>query len=156
MALKQCLPRTLGAISGTRDLGMPARKNTKFPAALSPHVTIYAWPIAALSSITYRVTGAMLCFGMYGIGAASLVSDPVTLIQGFQSGVPALTPVVKLAAGFPLMYHYFGAVRHIYWEKNPLGLGTESIHQSSLALIGVSCVGTLGLVCTTLSPKESS
>eukprot|EP00941_MAST-03F_sp_MAST-3F-sp1_P005919 g5919.t1 len=142
-------------IGAQRHFGMPPRQNTKFPAALSPHVFIYDWPLAALSSVTYRATGAMLCVGMYGIGMASLVSDTTALIQGMQTSMPLLMgPVAKGVVGFPLAYHYLGAIRHLYWERNPSGLGTESIHQSSTVLIGASVVSTLGLMALSLDAKK--
>ena len=44
---------------------------------VSPHVTIYAMPITAISSITNRVTGCALSVGCAGLGLAELV---VTLL----------------------------------------------------------------------------
>ena len=38
----------------------------------SPHVTIYKFPIAALSSITTRVTGTALSVGFAGAGLVAL------------------------------------------------------------------------------------
>jgi succinate dehydrogenase (ubiquinone) cytochrome b560 subunit len=116
---------------------------------------IYAWPVAALSSIAYRATGVMLCAGMYGIGAAALVTDVGGVLASMKESSPLLMGApAKLAVGFPLMYHYLGGLRHIYWEKNPAGLATESIHQSSVVLAGAAAVGTIGLVATSLPAKE--
>ena len=39
---------------------------------VSPHVTIYAFPVTALSSITNRVTGCLLSVGCAGLGALEL------------------------------------------------------------------------------------
>lgn len=40
---------------------------------VSPHVTIYAFPVTAVSSITNRVTGCALSVGCAGLGAIELV-----------------------------------------------------------------------------------
>ena len=67
-----------------------AQANKKRP--LSPHVTIYAFPASAISSITNRVTGVGLAVGCYGIGAMSFFGgDPAALMQTLgQSGVAPL------------------------------------------------------------------
>ena len=71
---------------------------------LSPHVTIYAFPASAISSITNRVTGVSLAVGCYGIGAMSFFGgDPAALMQSLgQSGG---APLFKFAVAFPLVYH---------------------------------------------------
>ena len=48
---------------------------------LSPHVTIYSFPIAALSSITNRVTGVALSLGAAGLGAAELLGGSGTSLM---------------------------------------------------------------------------
>jgi succinate dehydrogenase (ubiquinone) cytochrome b560 subunit len=40
---------------------------------VSPHVTIYAFPVGALSSITNRVMGCALSFGAAGLGALEIL-----------------------------------------------------------------------------------
>ena len=40
-------------------------KQIKKGRPVSPHVTIYKFPLAAISSITNRVTGCVLSVGMY-------------------------------------------------------------------------------------------
>ena len=43
---------------------------------VSPHVTIYAFPLSALSSITNRLTGFALSMGAGGLGAIELLGGP--------------------------------------------------------------------------------
>jgi len=43
---------------------------------VSPHVTIYAFPVGAISSITNRVTGVALSVGAAGLGALEIVGGP--------------------------------------------------------------------------------
>ncbi len=51
---------------------------------VSPHVTIYAFPAAALSSITNRVTGCALSFGAAGLGAIEIVAGSGTSLELMQ------------------------------------------------------------------------
>ena len=51
---------------------------------VSPHVTIYAFPAAALSSITNRVTGVALSFGAAGLGTIDLLAGSGTSLEIMQ------------------------------------------------------------------------
>jgi hypothetical protein len=44
-----------------------SERMAKLGRPVSPHVTIYAFPVVALSSITVRVTGVLLTIGTTGI-----------------------------------------------------------------------------------------
>lgn len=51
---------------------------------VSPHVTIYAFPVGALSSITNRVTGVALSLGAAGLGAIEIVAGSGTSLELMQ------------------------------------------------------------------------
>ncbi|CAN0190407.1 unnamed protein product [Ectocarpus sp. 12 AP-2014] len=111
---------------------------------VSPHVTIYDFPPAALSSIANRVTGVALVAGLYGISGATLVGcDAAGLMSAL--GSSGVGPAVKLAVSFPLVYHYLGAVRHTVWDYMPETLQTAGVAKTSYALLGVSGAVSLGL-----------
>jgi succinate dehydrogenase (ubiquinone) cytochrome b560 subunit len=109
---------------------------------VSPHVLIYDWPLAAISSITTRITGAALSVGIYGIALGSLAGADMAGVMS-ALGSSAVGPVVKLGVAFPLAYHFMGATRHFYWEKNPAGLNPESQKNSSIAIFAASGVVSL-------------
>jgi succinate dehydrogenase/fumarate reductase cytochrome b subunit len=52
---------------------------------VSPHVTIYAFPVGALSSITNRVTGCALSFGAAGLGALEILVGSGTSLELMQT-----------------------------------------------------------------------
>eukprot|EP00903_Cladosiphon_okamuranus_P020620 g18930.t1 len=119
-------------------------RQAKTGRPVSPHVTIYDFPPAALSSIANRVTGVALVAGLYGISGASLVGcDAPALMNAL--GSSGVGPAVKLAVSFPLVYHYFGAVRHTVWDYMPETLQTEGVAKTSYALLGASGAISLGL-----------
>jgi succinate dehydrogenase (ubiquinone) cytochrome b560 subunit len=109
---------------------------------VSPHVTVYAFPAAAISSITNRVTGCALSVGAAGLGAAELLGGSGTSLQlmqmiGQQS--PWMVASAKFCVAFPCTYHYFGAVRHLLWDAKPELLSTnEEVEKSAYILFGSS------------------
>lgn len=110
---------------------------------VSPHVTIYAFPITALSSITNRATGMALSFGCVGLGAVEILGGSgaaMGLMESIGSSHMLIAAPAKFCVAFPLVYHYFGAVRHMLWDKNPEMLTTEDASKSSYALFGGSVV----------------
>jgi hypothetical protein len=52
---------------------------------VSPHVTIYAMPVGALSSITNRVTGVALSLGAAGLGFIEIVAGSGTSLELMQT-----------------------------------------------------------------------
>ena len=111
---------------------------------VSPHVTIYAFPITAVSSVLNRVTGMALCVGVYGIAGTSLLGVDVISITN-ALGNSLIGPLAKMAVSFPLVYHYLGGVRHIVWDNMPSLLETKDVSTSSYMLIGGSAAIALGL-----------
>ena len=110
---------------------------------VSPHVTVYRFPIVSISSITNRVTGVMLSAGVTGIGALSLMGvDAPGMMQTI--GATPFAPIFKFGVAFPLVYHYLGGVRHIVWDKAPDSLTNDEVSKSSYILFGTS--GLLSVV----------
>merc|ERR1712224_87743 len=109
---------------------------------VSPHVTIYSFPITALSSITIRVTGVALSSGCFGPGALELVGGGGTaanVMEIIGDSGSLVSSSAKFCVAFPCIYHYLGAVRHYAWDKYPERfLTTEQTKQTSYALMGSS------------------
>jgi len=109
-------------------------------------VTIYKFPITAISSITNRVTGVALTAGVTVIGGLTLVGGDATALMSTIGNTPILGTVAKATVAFPLVFHYLGGIRHIMWDKMPeTHLNNESVEKSSYMLIGSSAAITLGL-----------
>jgi len=123
---------------------VPSGKYTERQESLgrpvSPHVTTYAFPTVAISSITQRVTGVALTVGVGGIAASALVGADVAVL----AASIACTPI-KFGVAFPLVYHYFGGVRHVLWDRNPAMLQNKEAEQSAYLLMGGSTVVSAGL-----------
>jgi succinate dehydrogenase (ubiquinone) cytochrome b560 subunit len=107
----------------------------------SPH----RFPIAATTSIMNRITGVALSVGITGVGAVSLIGGDVPALASLLGSITVVGPIVKFAAGFPLIYHYFGAVRHAMWDRIPEStLTTDEVTRSSYILLGSSLAASIG------------
>jgi succinate dehydrogenase (ubiquinone) cytochrome b560 subunit len=114
---------------------------------VSPHVTIYAFPVTALSSITNRVTGILLsvgCFGVAGIELTLGSGSALSVLQTIGDSSWLLAATAKGAVAFPISYHYLGGLRHLAWDMRPDLLTNVDAAQSSYYLVGASSLLTLG------------
>mmetsp|Transcript_15438 Transcript_15438/g.21505 ORF Transcript_15438/g.21505 Transcript_15438/m.21505 type:complete len:179 (-) Transcript_15438:173-709(-) len=115
---------------------------------VSPHVTIYAFPAVALSSITNRVTGVCLSLGAAGLGLVEIVGGSgmsATLMSDIGSMGPLVSMPAKFGVAFTGTYHYLGALRHLSWDEKPELLVNEDVYKSSLVLFGASTVISAGI-----------
>jgi len=117
-------------------------ENPQRPAAstrpLSPHLTIYRWPVTMATSITHRATGVGLSVGAVILAwwLVSISNGP----EGWQS-FHALsdTPVgllVVFGLTWSLVYHFLNGIRHLAWD---LGYGFEkhlAERNSMMILVG--------------------
>jgi len=90
---------------------------------LSPHMTIYRWPITMTMSIAHRVTGVSLYFGTalvvwWLIAAASGPNAYATFQMVASSWIGRL---VLFGYTWSLMHHMLGGIRHLFWD-NIIGL----------------------------------
>ncbi len=122
-------------------------KNEKLGRPVSPHVTIYSFPLAAITSVTHRITGGLLTIGMYGVGIGALCGLDVAHAM-FSLGQSSIGPLAKMTVAFPVVYHALGGVRHLYWEVKPEGLNPDSQRQASVYLVGAT--GALTLIAGVL------
>jgi succinate dehydrogenase (ubiquinone) cytochrome b560 subunit len=108
---------------------------------VSPHVTIYSFPICALSSITTRVTGCTLSFGAAGLGLFEIFGgngSALSLMSDIGNSGLVLSSGAKFAVAFPIMYHYLGGLRHLVWDNAPEMLTNVDVEKASYGLIGMS------------------
>ncbi|MGD0960040.1 MAG: succinate dehydrogenase, cytochrome b556 subunit [Methylomonas sp.] len=85
---------------------------------LSPHLQVYRLPLTGLFSITHRITGVLLSFGLV-LFAAILISiaggaQSYAAMQNFMSlGVCRL---IYWGFLFALFFHLCHGVRHLLWD----------------------------------------
>lgn len=116
-----------------------AESQTQRP--VSPHVTIYSFPVCALSSITTRVTGCALSFGGAGLGLVEIIGGngaALELMSTIGSSGLMIGGLAKFSVAFPFIYHYLGGLRHLVWDNSPEMLTNVDVEKASYALVGSS------------------
>jgi succinate dehydrogenase (ubiquinone) cytochrome b560 subunit len=137
--------RVLTAMKSTESLSYSEKQAAK-GRPVSPHVNIYKFPVAALTSITNRVTGVLLSVGVTGIGGLCLAGIDVPAMMSAIGDVIIVGHLFKFGVSFPLVYHYLGGVRHLVWDKMPeTTLNNASVEQSSYILFGTATVASLAI-----------
>lgn len=95
------------------------------------------------------MTGVALSVGCASLGALELVGGGGTSLQvmhllGSQGFLFA--SAAKFSVAFPIIYHYGGAIRHIYWDYAPDALTNVDVEKHSYWLFGGSLALSVGLM----------
>ena len=107
---------------------------------VSPHVTIYKFPIGAITSVMNRITGASISVFFIGCGLSHLYGyNPISMYDSLNN---YQKPVVDFTILFPSVYHTFGGLRHFIWDKYPQYLTNPKVTKSSYSLLGISLVSS--------------
>uniref|UniRef100_A0ACB8G8P3 Uncharacterized protein n=1 Tax=Sphaerodactylus townsendi TaxID=933632 RepID=A0ACB8G8P3_9SAUR len=93
-------------------------KNTRSNRPLSPHISIYRWSLPMMMSITHRGTGVAMSLGVSLFGLSALVfpghfPDSLEFIKSLHLPA-ALIYSGKFALAFPLTYHTWNGLRHLF------------------------------------------
>ncbi len=89
---------------------------------LSPHLTIYRWPITMVLSIIHRITGVALSVGLVALVAwlAVIAYDfiPYDPVLAFMRSLPGR--VVLFGFSFAFFFHLSNGIRHLIWDTGRL------------------------------------
>ena len=101
--------------------------NTERP--LSPHLSIYRWPITMTLSILHRITGVAMSVGLiilcaWLLGAAAGAADYERVMSLLSTLIGRL---MLIGFSFAFFLHLANGVRHLVWD---VGYGFE-IHQAN-------------------------
>ncbi|MDE2134089.1 MAG: succinate dehydrogenase, cytochrome b556 subunit [Alphaproteobacteria bacterium] len=85
---------------------------------LSPHLTIYRWPVTMATSITHRMTGVALAGGMLLVAWWLIaVSYGPETFNFFNSMLATpIGQVVLFGFAWALAYHLVNGIRHLAWD----------------------------------------
>ena len=114
------------------------------PRPLSPHLTIYRWPLTMILSIMHRVTGAALSLGM-------IVFILWLLTIAFsQNGYNFFLSIMESRLGqlglflwsFAFFLHFCNGIRHLYWDTGR-GFDKDKVELSARLVIFGSVILTI-------------
>lgn len=91
---------------------------------LSPHLTVYRWPITMTLSILHRMSGVALSVGLIALvvwlEAIAYGADAFEVVAGWLGSLPGKVLLLGWTASF--FFHLSNGIRHLFWD---LGLGFE-------------------------------
>ena len=118
---------------------MAETKVTERP--LSPHLSIYSWPLPMLMSILHRITGAGLYFGTllvaWWLTAAGSGPNAYGTVASFINSF--FGRLILFGYTWALIHHMLGGIRHLIWDT---GRGFEPSEREWLSLAtGIGSIG---------------
>lgn len=91
---------------------------------MSPHLTVYRWPITMTLSILHRMTGVALSVGLIALvlwlEAIAFGAGPYEMVIGWMDTI--IGQLVLLGFSFAFFFHLANGVRHLFWD---VGMGFE-------------------------------
>lgn len=112
---------------------------------ISPSLSIYKFPITAISSITNRISGVYLT-GIMGLSAFYYLlnnkqKESVLNYYHHLGYIPQ--KIINYSVLYPFGYHVMGGLRHLIWDSFPYLLSNNKVAKSSYALFGLSIIPTI-------------
>ena len=102
-----------------------------------------SWPLAAITSITHRITGVVLfvgvAFSLYALDLA--LSSPAGFAESVQLLQQPLAMVIMLGLLLALVYHIVAGVKHLLLDFH-LGDSLEAAQRSAIIVIVATIVIT--------------
>jgi succinate dehydrogenase / fumarate reductase cytochrome b subunit len=91
---------------------------------LSPHLSVYRWPITMTLSILHRMTGVALSIGLIAfvvwLESIAIGADPYAMVAGWIDTLPG--KLLLLGWSLAFFFHLANGIRHLFWD---VGLGFE-------------------------------
>src|SRR5579872_2879389 len=111
------------------------------PRPLSPHMTVYHWPITMAASITHRATGIALSAGTFFVAWWLVAASSGPESGSYQlfsslSSTP-LGQVVLFGFVWSLAYHLLSGIRHLSWDFG-FGFALPTANVLSYVIYGLS------------------
>lgn len=112
---------------------------------LSPHLSIYRWPITMALSILHRATGIALSLGfvvlvvwLFDAAAGPEAYAAFTAIMGSLFG-----RILLFGWALAFFYHFSNGIRHLLWDSG-IGLEKDQANRSSWVVLVATIVLTTG------------
>jgi succinate dehydrogenase / fumarate reductase, cytochrome b subunit len=112
---------------------------------LSPHLSVYRWPLTMTLSILHRVSGIALSAGFAAFALWLIVAgSDADAYNRFLALINSLPGRAMLAAwSFAFFFHLANGVRHLFWDAG-YGFEKAQANASAWAVIVFTVLLTLG------------
>ncbi|CAH0578304.1 unnamed protein product [Chrysodeixis includens] len=120
-------------------------KNMNLRRPMSPHLTVYAPTLPAMTSIAQRATGCVLTFNALCLAWGSLflsngVETYVSMIQSLNLGMVTCL-IVKLILAAPFAFHYWNGIRYVLWNSGRM-LEMKQVYDTSKKAMVAAAITT--------------
>jgi len=116
---------------------------SNYDRPLSPHISIYRWPITMALSILHRITGIGLSVGF--IVLVAWLFDAASGPDAYAVFISVMDTVIGklllVAWSFAFFYHLSNGVRHLLWDTGR-GLEKSQANLSSWLVLAATVVLT--------------
>ena len=112
---------------------------------LSPHLTIYKFPLTAISSITNRVSGMYItisCMGLSFFWATNNKQKEI-IFDKYNETNFYIKKIINYTFLYPFGYHFTGGIRHLIWDSYPKLLTNKQVSKSSKFIFMASILPTI-------------
>jgi len=112
---------------------------------ISPHLSIYKFPLTAISSITNRVSGMYITGSCIALSFFILTPEKVKdfCYIKYDNLNEYSKKTIHCIFLYPFGYHFMGALRHLFWDINPQYLTKIKVLKSSRFLFVSSLLPTV-------------
>jgi succinate dehydrogenase / fumarate reductase cytochrome b subunit len=111
---------------------------------LSPHFTVYHWPITMATSIAHRLTGIALSLGTVLLAwwLVAAAGGPESFQLFNDVALTLVGQIILFGLVWSLAYHLLAGLRHLAWD---FGYGFElgTANRMSIVIIALSILLTL-------------
>lgn len=116
------------------------------PLPLSPHLTIYRWPITMAASIVHRATGLFLAAGTLLLAwwLIAAASGPNAYDFFIEIAASSFGRLVLFGVVWSLAFHLLNGIRHLAWDLG-YGYALSTARISAAAVFGLSLLIALGI-----------
>ena len=116
---------------------------TNHDRPLSPHLSIYRWPVTMATSILHRATGVAMAVGFIVlVGWLFYAASGPDVYAKFLDAMDSIVGFVLLVGwSFAFFYHLSNGIRHLVWDTGR-GLEKSQATASSWFVIVLSVVLT--------------
>ncbi len=106
------------------------------PRPLSPHLTIYRWPITMVLSIMHRGTGLVLTSGLviFAFWLGSIALGESYYSKFLFLSTTWLGNFFLFSLSFAFFLHFSNGIRHLYWDTGR-GFNKDNVELSARLVI---------------------
>jgi len=109
---------------------------------LSPHLTIYRWPISMMLSILHRITGVALAVGFvaFTMWLEAIAFDAVSYESFYGLMQSVLGQVALVCWLFCFFLHLSNGIRHLVWDTGRLFEKQQADFSAWLVLVAAAAL----------------